>query len=105
MFITAGSCSVILLWPTRRMFCCQGKVDGSTGASLAGRAMSFGAVPVMAASATVSSDIASGLSVWMAAANGREAALVLRNMRRLSMRFIMADHRLWYEEERRNRQQ
>jgi hypothetical protein len=34
------------------------------------------------------------LSAWMAAANGREAALVLRKVRRLSMRSIMADDRL-----------
>jgi hypothetical protein len=45
------------------------------------------------------------LNVWMAAANGREAALVLRKVRRLSMRSIIADHRLAYEQERRNRQQ
>jgi len=44
------------------------------------------------------------LNVWMAAANGREAALVLRNVRRLSMRSIIADYRLPYEQERRNRQ-
>src|SRR5215469_15107612 len=87
------------------MFCCQGKVDGSTGASLAGRGMSFGAVPVMAASAIVSPEIVAESSISMAAANGREAALVLRKVRRLSMRSIMAYHRLPYEEERRNRQQ
>src|SRR5215469_12541622 len=32
MFMTAGSCSVMLLWPTRRTFCCQGCVAGSSGA-------------------------------------------------------------------------
>src|SRR5580704_2938786 len=80
------------------MFCCQGKVDGSTGASLAGRGMSFGSAPLMAASAIVSAEIAAGLNVWMAAANGREAALVLRKVRRLSMRSIMADDRLPYED-------
>jgi len=45
------------------MFCCQGKVDGSTAASLVGRGMSFGAVPLMAASAIVSAEIVAGLSV------------------------------------------
>src|SRR5579862_241041 len=84
------------------MFCCHGNVDGSTGASRAGRGMSFGAVPLMAVSATVSAAsvsaaIAAGLSVWMAAANGSEAALVLRKVRRLSMRSIMADDRRRYE--------
>src|SRR5215475_12854093 len=97
MFITAGSCSVMLLCPTRRMFCCQGKVDGSTGASLAGREMSFGAVPVIAASAIGSADIAAGFNVWRLAANGTDAALALRKVRRLSMRSIMADYRLSYE--------
>src|SRR4030095_10617302 len=90
----------MLLGPTRRMFCCQGNVDGSTGASLAGRGMSFGTVPLMAAAAIVCGATAAGLSVWMAAANGREAALVLRNVRRLSMRSIMADHLLPHEPER-----
>jgi hypothetical protein len=79
------------------MFCCQGKVDGSTGASLAGRGMSFGATPLMAASAIVSAEIVAGLNVWMASANGREAALVLRKVRRLSMRSIMDDDRIPYE--------
>jgi hypothetical protein len=32
------------------------------------------------------------LSVWTAAANGRDAALVFRKVRRLSMRSIMADY-------------
>src|SRR5579871_2276899 len=79
------------------MFCCQGKLEGSTGASLAGRGMSFGAVPLMGATAIVSAEIVAGMSVWMAAASGREAALVLRNVRRLSMRSIMADGRISYE--------
>jgi hypothetical protein len=48
----------------------------------------------MAASAIVSAEIEAGLNVWMAAANGREAALVLRKVRRLSMQSIIADHRL-----------
>jgi hypothetical protein len=72
------------------MFCCQGKVDGSTGACLAGRGMSVGALPLMAVSAIVSAEVVLGLSVCMAA-NGREAALVLRKVRRFSMRSIMAD--------------
>src|SRR5579872_4932880 len=79
------------------MFCCQGKVEGSTGASLAGRGTSFGAAPLVAATAIVSAEIVAGMSVWMAAASGREAALVLRNVRRLSMRSIMADGRISYE--------
>src|ERR1700733_5102862 len=79
------------------MFCCQGKDDGSTGASLAGRAMSCGGPPLMAASAIVAAEIVAGLSAWMAAANGREAALVLRKVRRLSMRSIMAHDRLPHE--------
>jgi hypothetical protein len=41
----------------------------------------------------------------MAAANGREAALVLRKVRRLSMQSIIADHRFPYEQEKRNCQQ
>src|SRR5215472_19104240 len=76
------------------MFCCHGKVEGSTGASLAGRGISFGALPLMAASVIVSAVSVAGVSVWMAAANGSEAALSLRKVRRLSMRTIMADHRL-----------
>jgi hypothetical protein len=59
----------------------------------------------MAASAIVSAEIVAGLNVWMAAANGREAALVLRKVRRLSMQSIIADHRLPYEQEKRNCQQ
>src|SRR5579864_947169 len=83
------------------MFCCQGNDEGSTGASLAGRGTSFGAGPLMAASAIVSAAIVAGLSVWRAAANGSDAALVLRKLRRLSMRIIMADHTLPYEQEKR----
>src|SRR5215813_5011360 len=78
------------------MFCCQGKVDGSTGASLAGREMSFGAAPVTKALAIISAGIVAGFNVWRLAANGTEAALALRKVRRLSMRSIMADHRLSY---------
>jgi hypothetical protein len=48
----------------------------------------------MAASAIVSAEIVAGLSVSMAAANGREAALVLRKVRRLSIPAIIADQRL-----------
>src|SRR6478735_1838748 len=81
------------------MFCCQGKLAGSTGASLAGRGMSFGAVLLIAASTIVSAESVGGVSVWIAAANGREAALVLRKLRRLSMRSIMDDHRPPYEPE------
>src|SRR5690242_7088600 len=92
IFMTAGSCSVMLLWPTRRIFCCQGSVDGSTGASLAGRGMSFGAAPLMAAPAIVSTEMAAGLTVWIAVTNGRDAALVLRKVRRLGMRSIIADY-------------
>ena len=47
--------------------------------------MSFGVAPLVATSAIVSAEIVAGMSVWMAAANGREAALVLRKVRRLSM--------------------
>jgi hypothetical protein len=50
--------------------------------------MSFGAVPLIAASAIVSAEIAGGLNVLRAAANGTEAALVLRKVRRLSMRSL-----------------
>src|SRR5215813_8590971 len=84
------------------MFCCHGKVDGSTGASLAGRGISVGVAPIIAASAIVPAEIVLGLSVWMAAANGREAALVLRKVRRFGIRSIMADHRLLCEEGRRS---
>src|SRR2546429_2913285 len=30
MFMTAGSCSVMLLWPTRRMFSCHGRSEEHT---------------------------------------------------------------------------
>src|SRR6516164_75043 len=72
------------------MFCCQGNVDDSTGASLAGRGVSCGTVPRVAVAAIVSAEIVAGLSTWMAAANGREAALVLRKVRRLL--FIVSVH-------------
>lgn len=60
--------------------------------------MSFGAGPVMAASAMVSAaEVVGGVSVWMAAAKGREAALFLRKVRRLSMRTIMDDRGVLHE--------
>ena len=52
MFMTAGSCSVMLLWPTRRTFCCQGWVPESRGARRGGRGISFGAGPLMAATSS-----------------------------------------------------
>src|SRR5437660_10525821 len=85
MFMTAGSCSVMLLWPTRRIFSCHGKVAGSTGARRVGRGMSFGAGPLVATSATVSEETAEDFRAWMAAATGSEAAPVLRKVRRFSM--------------------
>ena len=51
--------------------------------------MSVGAELLMATSAIVSAEIVGGLSVWIAAVNGRQAALVLRKERRLSMRSII----------------
>jgi hypothetical protein len=59
--------------------------------------MSFGAAPPVAASAIVSAETVAGLSVRIAAANGREAALVLRKVRRLSMWSIIAGHRVPYD--------
>jgi hypothetical protein len=41
--------------------------------------------------------MAAGLTVWIAVTNGRDAALVLRKLRRLGMRSIMADYR-WERE-------
>jgi len=38
--------------------------------------MSFGAVPLIAASAIISAEIVPGLNVWMAVANGIEAVVV-----------------------------
>jgi hypothetical protein len=56
--------------------------------------MRFGAVPLKAASAIVSTEVVAGAAFWMAVTNGRDAALVLRKARRLIMRSIMDDHRL-----------
>jgi len=49
----------------------------------------------------VSAEIAGGWSAWTAAAQGREAALVWRKVRRLSMRSIIADNRFPDEQETR----
>jgi len=53
------------------VFCCQGRLDGSTGASLDGRGISLGAALLITTSAIVPLEIVAGLSVWMRAANGR----------------------------------
>ena len=45
-----------------------------------------------ATSAIVSAEMVVELRVWIAAVNGREAALVLRKVRRFGMGSIMADH-------------
>src|SRR6476646_4925449 len=42
MFMTAGSCSVMLVCPTRRIFCCQDCVAWSIEARRGGSGMSFG---------------------------------------------------------------
>src|SRR5215469_4319291 len=77
MFMTAGSCSVMLLWPTRRTFCCQGKVAGFCGARRGGRAtrLGVGSFAGVCAAARVLRD----------EAKGRAAALDFRKARRLSM--------------------
>jgi hypothetical protein len=64
--------------------------------------MSFGALPPIAVSAIISDEAFAVSSVRNAATKGREPALVVRNVRRLSMLSIMADHRLSDEQEGRD---
>src|ERR1700730_7495650 len=86
MFITAGSCSVMLLWPTRRIFFCHGWVAGSIEGIRGGSGMSFGVDKLTAARTTSSAEgLEAGSRVLSAAVIGMTAALLLRKVRRLSI--------------------
>src|SRR4051812_24743044 len=83
MFITAGSCSVMLLCPTRRIFFCHGSVD----ASMAARRGGSGTILVEGAPtvepATLSAEsVEAGSRRLIAAVT---AALFFRKVRRLSI--------------------
>src|SRR3982074_954575 len=86
MFITAGSCSVMLLCPTRGIFFGHGWVAGSIEAMRGGSGMSWGVDTVTAARATSSAEsVDAGSRVLSAAVIGMTAALLLRKVRRLSI--------------------
>jgi hypothetical protein len=82
-----------LLWPTRRILCCQGSLAKSTGAKRRGSGMRFGVPPLTAAMATVSTESAKpGARMSRAPAIGSAVAVVLRKERRLNIRipFVVA---------------
>src|SRR5215469_736161 len=84
--MTAGSCSVILLCPTRWIFCCQLRVVGSSRAKRGGKGRSLEVTPGAACSAMVSAERASdACKLSTAAAKGSAAAPVFKKLRRLSI--------------------
>src|SRR5580704_7243793 len=82
MFMTAGSCSVMLLWPTRRTFCCQERPAGFSAARRGGKGVNAGIDAVVVCPGVRAK---AGSSE---AASGSAAAPVLRNVRRLSIGFL-----------------
>src|SRR5450631_2806055 len=86
MFITAGSCSVMLLWPTRRIAFCQGSAAGSIGGRRTGSEMRRGGAWLAGGTETSCAErVKLGSRRFIAAAIGMALALVLRNERRLSI--------------------
>src|SRR5215469_4535387 len=84
--MTAGSCSVILLCPTRWIFCCQLRVVGSSRAKRGGKGRSLEVTPGAACSAMVPAERASdACKLSTAAAKGSAAAPVFKKLRRLSI--------------------
>src|ERR1700742_3219861 len=83
MFMTAGSCSVMLLCATRRIFCCHGRDVGSMGGRRFGSAMRFG---VCSLAGTVSAErVKAGSRTLRPLAKERTAGPVFRKVRRLSI--------------------
>src|SRR5215813_3265103 len=90
IFMTEGSCSVMLLWPTRRTFSCHGSVVRSIGASRGGSGTSFATSPATVISGLRPAECSKlGCSTSIAAVNGRAVAPVLRKLRRLSTRVTL----------------
>src|SRR5579884_4350221 len=88
MFMTAGSCSVILLCPTRRILSCHGCFAGSNAGKRGGRPTSVGIVPASGELDGSSAEKAhSGRKTSSAAAKGRAEAPLLRKFLRLGIRF------------------
>src|SRR6266700_1069030 len=81
--MTAGSCSVMLLFSTRQTFFCHGSPAGSMGARRFGREMRFG---VCSLAVTVSAEsVKAGSRTLSPLANESAAGPVFRKVRRLSI--------------------
>src|SRR5580704_11553019 len=84
MFITSGSCSVMLLWATRRIRCCHGSAARSMGARRAGSVVSFTADTAPGAVSCAGSG-ERALSVDVRGIAAPVVRPVLRKARRLSI--------------------
>src|SRR6266567_3200657 len=88
MFITAGSCSVMLVCPTRRILFCHGSLAGSIAGNRRARVLSLGAGPTSGAR-TFSATLEAGSKALIAAAMGITPALAFRKVRRLSIGYSL----------------